>query len=113
MVILEMNQEQEIQEKLQAHREKKAQEPKATAEVKKFSKEELDKITEIKQTYDRITLRMGQLHFELQALTSEKSELESLFDRNRESEIKFAQDLNTKYGKGTLDIETGIFTPVE
>jgi len=74
-----MNQEQEIQEKLQAHREKKAQEPKATAEVKKFSKEELDKITEIKQTYDRITLRMGQLHFELQALTSEKSELESLF----------------------------------
>ena len=108
-----MNQEQEIQEKLKEHRDKKAQDSNPKEQPKKFTKEELDKITEIKTTYDRVTLRMGQLHFELSSLTTEKSELENLFDKNRESEIKFAQELNTKYGKGTLDIETGIFTPVE
>jgi len=108
-----MNQEQEIQEKLQAHRAKKAQESAGKEEPKKFSKEELDKITDIKRTYDQVTLRMGQVHFELSALAKEKEELEKLFEDNRNSEIKFAQDLNIKYGKGTLDIETGIFTPVE
>ena len=105
---------QDIQQKLEKHREERAAK-KATETVneKKFSQEELEKISEIKSNYDTITLRMGQLHFELESLKKEKNNLEAAFNDNRESEIAFAQQLTQKYGKGSLDISTGIFTPAE
>ena len=105
---------QDIQQKLEKHREERAAK-KATENTteKKFSQEELEKISEIKSNYDAITLRMGQLHFELDSLTKEKSNLEAAFNENRETEVAFAQQLTEKYGKGSLDISTGIFTPTE
>ena len=108
-----MNKEQEIAEKLQNHRAEKAQNEEQKSEVKKFTEEELKKIATIKETYDQVTLRMGQVVFEEKAVVAEKQELEKIFDKNREDEVKFAQELNNKYGKGSLDIQTGIFTPVE
>ena len=101
---------QDIQEKLNKHREEKA---KQTTSEKRFSKEELEKISEIKSNYDAITLRMGQVHFELNALNEEKTSLEADFNKNREQEVVFAKQLTEKYGKGSLDISTGIFTPAE
>ena len=110
-----MNPEQEIAEKLQKHRAEKPAEkqPVSSADIKTktFSSEELEKISLIKEKYDNITLRMGQLHFELSALQLEKENLENSFKENRKAEVEFAQSLTTKYGKGTLNIETGMFTP--
>jgi len=108
-----MNKEQEIADKLATHRAEKAVSTKEESKIKKFTQEELQSISNIKQIYDNTTLRIGQLHFEEKQLLKERIELESMFNNNREKEIKFAQELNDKYGKGTLDIETGIFTPVE
>ena len=107
-----MDKEKEIEEKLKAHRAEKAVQ-KTEETVKKFSTEELTKISTIKTTYDQVTLRMGQIHFELIGLQDEKERMENMFTENRATEVKFAEDLSVKYGKGTLDIETGIFTPVE
>lgn len=105
----------DIQEKLKAHRDEKAQQSNQnnSESGKKFSTEELEKISSIKNAYDAITLRMGQVHFELGSLTDEKAELENQFSKNREEEIGFAKQLTEKYGKGSLDISTGIFTPTE
>jgi len=111
-----MNPEQEIAEKLQKHRaEKPAEKPKVIVDskTKTFSSEELEKISLIKEKYDNITLRMGQVVFELKNLELEESELHVHFEKTRKEEVDFAQELNDKYGKGTLDISTGIFTPVE
>ena len=71
------------------------------------------KIRSIKSNYDAITLRMGQVHFELSALNEEKINLEEDFNKNRGEEVNFATQLTNKYGKGSLDISTGIFTPAE
>ena len=100
----------DIQVKLSKHREEKATQ---ASTGKKFSKEELDQISSIKSNYDAITLRMGQVHFELGALNEEKINLEEDFNKNRGEEVEFAQQLTQKYGKGSLDISTGIFTPAE
>ena len=104
--------EQEIKDKLSQHRAEKA-ESKQSSTTSKFTTEELKAISDIKQSYDSLTLRMGQIHFELKSLTSEKENVEDLFSKNRNEEVQFAQDLTAKYGKGSLDIETGIFTPSE
>ena len=105
---------QDIQQKLEKHREEKA-EKQTENKVKsvKFTDKEIEQIGNIKQNYDSLTLRMGQLHFELKSLTKEKENIENLFNKNRDDEVKFAQDLTSKYGRGSLDIETGIFTPSE
>jgi len=109
-----MNKEQDIADKLATHRSEKAEtKTQENSKTKTFTQEELENISNIKQIYDNATLRIGQLHFEEKQLLNERAELEILFKNNREKEVKFAQDLNSKYGKGTLDIETGIFTPVE
>ena len=106
--------EQDVQEKLEKHREertdKKVQE---SNESKTFTKEELDRISSIKANYDALTLRMGQIHFESKAINTEREQVEEAFQKNRDDEVKFAQELTTKYGKGSLDIDTGIFTPSE
>tara|TARA_Y100001973_G_C5173610_1_gene320566 strand:- start:529 stop:870 length:342 start_codon:yes stop_codon:yes gene_type:complete len=104
---------QDIQDKLEQHRAAKAEQKSAEkqSESIKFSDEEIKKIESIKANYDGLTLRMGQLHFEIQSLTNERENVEKLFQENRSDEVKFAQDLTTKYGRGSLDIETGIFTP--
>ena len=86
-----MNKEQEIAEKLQNHRVEKSEKEEQKEGVTKFTNEELEE----------------------KAVVLEKAELEKIFDKNREDEVKFAQELNKKYGKGSLDIQTGIFTPVE
>jgi|TARA_R110000744_G_C19359626_1_gene561297 hypothetical protein len=104
--------EQEIQDKLNQHRINKAETGNKDSSTK-FTNEELKAISDIKQSYDSLTLRMGQIHFELKSLTSEKENVENLFSKNRDEEVQFAQDLTSKYGKGSLDIETGIFTPSE
>ena len=89
---------QDEQQKLEAHRAEKAQQKQAsTMEAKKFTEEELNSIESIKQNYDGITLRMGQLHFELSALQLEKENLETSFKENRKAEVEFAQSLTTKY----------------
>jgi hypothetical protein len=104
--------EQEIQQKLDKHRAEKAKVNEEN-KSKTFTKEELDRIAIIKQTYDALTLRMGQLHFELKSLTTEEVNLEKSFAENRKAEVNFAKELTDKYGKGSLDIDTGIFTPSE
>ena len=69
-----MNKEQEIAEKLAAHRAGKATEKQATeSKTKKFTDEELKTISEIKQIYDNTTLRIGQLHFEEKQLLNERA----------------------------------------
>jgi len=103
----------DIKDKLNKHRSEKASQAQEKPAEKKFSTEELDMISDIKSNYDSITLRMGQLHFELSSLSEEKLNLETDFNKNREQEVDFAKQLTDKYGKGSLDISTGIFTPAE
>ena len=79
----------------------------------KFTEEELKQIQELQNHYGQITMAMGQLVISrLNLDTREKSIKETLQDtRNKEQEMAAA--LNEKYGKGTLDIESGDFTPEE
>ena len=66
--------QQDVQEKLEKHREEKANKisTDSSGGETKFSNEELDQIASIKNNYDGITLRMGQVHFEIQSLSTEK-----------------------------------------
>jgi len=87
------------------------------AEIK-FTEKELKDIQEISQKSNDITNRFGQLtiakiNIEKQSETIETEEfkLHEELDALRKEEQEALQTINEKYGPGSLDPQTGVFTP--
>ena len=88
------------------------------AEDTKFTKEEMDMISKIQETYLDIQQKLGQvslskLKLEQQAEAIDKMEKELLenFKKTQNEEKDFVDNVTKKYGDGTLNPENGIFTP--
>ena len=84
----------------------------------KFSQEEMDKIKEIQSSYVGVQQAFGQLEVnrirleqQLDATQQASSDLRNKFSEVQGDEQKFIEELNTKYGDGSLDLESGTFTP--
>ena len=88
------------------------------AEDTKFTKEEMDMISKIQETYLDIQQKLGQvslskLKLEQQAEAIDKMEEELLenFKKTQKEEKDFVDNITKKYGDGALNPESGIFTP--
>ena len=85
----------------------------------KFSSEEISEIKQVQANYQTIGLELVQIKL---ALTSTKNQLEAIeleekaiTDRIAEvstKEREIAKQLEEKYGKGEIDLESGVFTPI-
>ena len=81
------------------------------ADAIKFTEDELKSINELQVKYNQITMAMGQLTISKYNLELREEALKSTLEDTRNSEQELAKSLNEKYGAGTLDIESGEFTP--
>jgi len=88
-------------------------------EAVKFSEEELQSLQELQNTYAGISTQFGQLkvskmNLERQFDSLEQSEeaLEKAWEDNRKKENELVQSLTEKYGPGSLNPQTGEYTPV-
>ena len=80
---------------------------------KKFTAEELQKIQDHQGKLNKIQVQFGALTMSKIRLENQETYLkEQLILLNKE-EANIAKDLTDKYGKGSLDIETGEFIPAE
>ena len=84
-----------------------------TGEAKKFTPEEVQELQDLQTQISQLTLSFGQLGLSKIKLEEQESFLKSQLKMLEEKEINLAKTLSDKYGKGSLDIETGEFTPVE
>ena len=82
------------------------------AEAIKFTEEELQTLQNLQSTYNQITLTMGQISLSKIQLENREQSVLNTLDEVREKENELAKELTDKYGKGSLNIETGEFTPV-
>ena len=83
------------------------------AKVQKFSKEELEQLTTLQSKSQNATLQFGQLYLSKIRLEEQETTLKNQLKQLEQEEAKAAQTLTEKYGKGTIDIESGEFTPTE
>jgi hypothetical protein len=60
---------------------------------------------------DSLIIRFGQISINKQALNNQEEQSKSLLAQLKTKEAEVAKSLSDKYGKGTLDIESGEFTP--
>ena len=82
----------------------------------KFSKEELDQVKEIQQSYIDVQHKIGQLgvakiRLEQQsnAITEQENTLTTNFSKIQTDEKAFISAITEKYGDGVLDPKTGIY----
>ena len=87
-------------------------------ENKKFNEEELLKIKELQEKYSVIGIQLVQLKLAqknaesyITVLKEREVLLESQIVETNDEEKILAKELDTKYGAGSLDLETGNFTP--
>jgi len=85
---------------------------------KKFTDEELTSIEGIQRDYIDIQNKFGKLQITRVNLEKQLTELDDLenkfrgqFEEIREKEKGLVDGLTEKYGQGSLDPETGTFTP--
>ena len=82
------------------------------ADAIKFTEEELKSLQDLQGTYQQITLAMGQISLSKIQLENRDQSVLNTLGEVREKENELAKELTEKYGKGSLNIETGEFTPV-
>ena len=79
----------------------------------KFTEEELTQVQTIQRNYANVQNQFGQLKLTQIRLDEQEVELEDALKQIQSEEKKFLDGITDKYGQGTLNPETGVFTPVE
>ena len=85
----------------------------AVKQAQKFTQEELTTLKTIQSKSQEATLKCGQLYLSKLRLEAQEKFLQDQIKELEQEEATVAQQLTEKYGKGTIDIESGEFTPVE
>ncbi len=79
----------------------------------KLSQEEIDQIKQLQSNQQALVGQFGQVEYQLQLLEMQKDKLVETIGALQEEETKIGQGLNEKYGNGTVDLESGVFTKTE
>ena len=81
------------------------------ADTIKFTEDELKSLQTLQGTYNQITMAMGQLSLSRLSLDAQEESLKTTLAETRTKENDLAKELTEKYGKGSLNIDSGEFTP--
>ena len=84
----------------------------------KFTEDELKSLSELRETYGKVQADFGALKVrrlvleqQLEGLDEAEEAVHKAYKDNQETERKLVEELNEKYGPGSLNPETGVFTP--
>lgn len=79
----------------------------------KFTKDELTQVQNIQKSYVNIQNQFGQLKLAQIRLDNDEVTLEEGLKSIQDEEKKFLDGITEKYGQGSLNPETGVFSPTE
>ena len=100
------------------------------SKVKVLTKKEIENIKEVRESFQRpfyaiakrlevreafqiLVGKVGDVEITMMNLNRTKKNLEEELLEIQNKESKIALDLEKKYGKGNISLETGEFTPIE
>ena len=79
----------------------------------KFTEEELKQVQNIQASYANVQNQFGQLKLAQIRLDNDEVTLEDALKSIQSDEKVFLDGITEKYGQGTLNQETGVFTSTE
>ena len=80
---------------------------------KVLSEKEINRIKKVKEDFQILISQVGEIEVGIINLKSRKRELEGELTKIQQEEIDIAKELEDKYGKGNISLETGEFTPIK
>ena len=75
--------------------------------------QDIEKIKNLQIDLNNLHSKFGQLHVTKIRLEEEENNLKKELFSIEKEEAKIAKSFTDKYGKGSLDIKTGEFTPID
>ena len=79
----------------------------------KLTKDEIKEIGDIRSSVSNATIAIGETEVAFANLEIRKNELLNNLRKLSEKQNDFAQKLESKYGKGNVNLDTGEFVPVK
>lgn len=83
-----------------------------TTETKYLTTNELSELKKIGEKSQELVIKFGQNEYQAQILKSQKNELIKEFENLKEFEQNLLINLESKYGKININLETGEITPI-
>jgi len=80
-------------------------------ENKVLTQEEIQKLKDIKSKNSNIVEQFGMIEYQIQLLNIQKNNIVEDLKNIKIEENKLGNELQSKYGNGTIDIENGLFIP--
>ena len=80
-------------------------------EKKVLTQEEIDKIKKLKDQFEDLTIVAGNIEIQIMNLQLQKDQIKSNLQQLQQQEKVVAQELEKKYGDGTISLESGEFLP--
>ena len=84
----------------------------------RFTEDEMDSLRELQNEYTQKQNLLGQISVQalfmkqqIEELEAKKTQVEKEYMEIQQKEKQIVDDLNSKYGEGSLNPETGVFTP--
>ena len=77
----------------------------------KLTEEELTKFAEIQAKNNAVVNQLGNLELTKLQVENRRVEILNFLNELREEENEFGKELTEKYGKGSIDLQTGEFLP--
>jgi chromosome segregation ATPase len=82
------------------------------SEEKVLTETEIKHIKKVREDFQILIGQVGEVEVGILNLNRRKKELEGDLEKIQQEENKIAKELETKYGKGNISLETGKFTPI-
>ena len=79
-------------------------------EKKVLTKEEITSLKDLKSRFQQLTLVLGETEIQIINLEFSKNNLKKQFADIQQQEMVLAKDLEEKYGKGSISLESGEFS---
>jgi predicted nucleic acid-binding Zn-ribbon protein len=80
-------------------------------EKKVLTQEEIDKIKKLKDQFEDLTITAGNIEIQIMNFQLQKDQIKSNLQQLQQQEKVIAQELEKKYGDGTISLESGEFLP--
>jgi hypothetical protein len=77
-----------------------------------LTQEEIDLLKSIQEQNSQLIANFGQLEITIQSLELQKEQLIETLSALKTKEASIGETLQTKYGNGNINVETGEFTKV-
>jgi hypothetical protein len=75
--------------------------------------EELQSLKNIQQKRDKLTIDFGYIEVQIQELELQKEMLIEFLTQLKKEEEQISQEISGRYGKGSVDLNSGEFTVLE